>query len=105
MIKLAVGTPNLKMVLGTDAVAGAHGHNADEIVERVKQGSQKPMDALISATSMAAQSLGLDKTIGTLAAGYEADLIALSGDPLTDISAVKRVAFVMKGGKVYKHVN
>jgi imidazolonepropionase-like amidohydrolase len=105
MIKLAVATPNLKLVLGTDAVAGAHGHNADEIVERVKQGNQKPMDALISATSMAAQSLGLDKTIGTLAAGYEADLIALSGDPLTDISAVKRVAFVMKGGKVYKHVN
>lgn len=105
MIKLAVATPNLKMVLGTDAVAGAHGHNADEIVERVKQGNQKPMDALISATSMAAQSLGLDKTIGTLAAGYEADLIALSGDPLADITAVRRVAFVMKGGQVYKHVN
>jgi imidazolonepropionase-like amidohydrolase len=102
MITLAVGTPNLKMVLGTDAVAGAHGHNADEIVERVRQGGQKPMDALISATSMAAQSLGLDKTIGTLAPGYEADLIALSGDPLTDITAVTRVAFVMRAGKIYK---
>ncbi len=105
MIKLAVATPNLKMVLGTDAVAGAHGHNADEMVERVKQGNQKPMDALISATSMAAQSLGLEKTIGTLAPGFEADLIALTGDPLSDITAVTRVAFVMKGGKVYKHVN
>jgi imidazolonepropionase-like amidohydrolase len=93
------------MVLGTDAVAGAHGHNADEIVERVRQGNQKPMDALISATSMAAQSLRLEKTIGTLAAGYDADLIALNGDPLTDITAVTRVAFVMRGGKVYKHVN
>lgn len=105
MIKLAVATPNLMMVLGTDAVAGAHGHNADEIVERVRQGNQKPMDAIISATSLAARSLALDKSIGTLAAGYEADLVGLNGDPMTDITAVKRVAFVMKGGKVYKHVN
>jgi imidazolonepropionase-like amidohydrolase len=92
------------MVLGTDAVAGAHGHNADEIVERVRQGNQKPMDAIVSATSLAAKSMHLDKAIGTLAAGYEADLVALDGDPLTDITAVTRVAFVMKGGKVYKHV-
>ena len=102
MIKKAVATPNLKLVLGTDAVAGAHGHNADEIVERVRQGNQKPMDAIVSATSMAARSLNLDKTIGTLAAGYEADIVGLDGDPLTDITAVTRVAFVMKGGKVYK---
>jgi imidazolonepropionase-like amidohydrolase len=102
MIKKAVATPNLKLVLGTDAVAGAHGRNADEIVERVRLGNQKPMDAIISATSMAAQSLGLGKTIGTLAPGYEADLVAVEGDPLTDITAVTRVAFVMKGGKVYK---
>jgi imidazolonepropionase-like amidohydrolase len=102
MIKKAVATPNLKLVVGTDAVAGAHGHNADEIVERVRQGNQKPMDAIVSATSMSAKSLGLDKMIGTLAAGYDADVIALDGDPLTDITAVTRVAFVMKGGKVYK---
>jgi imidazolonepropionase-like amidohydrolase len=102
MIKKAVTTPNLKLVLGTDAVAGAHGHNADEIVERVRQGNQKPMDAIVSATSMAAKSLNLDRAIGTLAAGYEADLIAVDGDPLTDITAVTRVAFVMKAGKVYK---
>ena len=76
MIKKAVATPNLKLVLGTDAVAGAHGHNADEIVARVRQGNQRPMDAIVSATSMAAKSLHLDKSIGTLAAGYEADLIA-----------------------------
>jgi len=104
MIKKAMATPNLKLVLGTDAVAGAHGHNADEIVERVRQGGQKPMDAIVSATSLAAKSLRLDKTVGTLAPGYEADLIAVDGDPLTDISAVTRVVFVMKGGKVYKHV-
>jgi imidazolonepropionase-like amidohydrolase len=99
--KAQVATPKLMMVLGTDAV-GAHGHNADEIVERVRQGGQKPMDALISATSMAAKSLRLDKAIGTLAAGYEADIVGLDGDPLTDITAVTRPAFVMKGGKVYR---
>jgi imidazolonepropionase-like amidohydrolase len=102
MIKKAVATPNLKMVLGTDAVAGAHGHNADEIVARVKQGNQKPMDAILSATSMAAKSLRLDKSIGTLAPGYEADIVALDGDPTADITAVTRVAFVMRGGKIYK---
>src|SRR6266576_5551280 len=95
MIKKAVATPNLKMVLGTDAVAGAHGHNADEIIARVRQGNQKPMDAILSATSMAARSLKMDTTIGTLAPGYEADLIAIDGDPATDITAVTRVAFVM----------
>jgi imidazolonepropionase-like amidohydrolase len=104
MIKKAIATPNLKLVLGTDAVAGAHGHNADEIVERVRQGNQKPMDAIVSATSLAAKSLRLEKTTGTLAPGFEADLIAVDGDPLSDITAVTRVVFVMKGGKVYKHV-
>jgi imidazolonepropionase-like amidohydrolase len=105
MIKRAVATPKLMMVMGTDAVAGAHGHNADEIVERVRQGDQKPMDAIIGATSLAARSMNLDKSIGTLAPGYEADLIAIDGDPAADISAVTRVAFVMKGGKVYKNVS
>ena len=81
MIKKAVATPKLKMVIGTDAVAGAHGHNADEIVARVRQGGQKPMDAIVSATSLAARSMRLDKTIGTLAPGYEADIVALDGDP------------------------
>ena len=69
----------------------------------MRQGGQKPMDAIISATSMAAKSMRLDKTIGTLAAGYEADIVGLSGDPVTDITAVTRVAFVMKGGRVYKN--
>ena len=104
MIKNAVATPNLKLVMGTDAVAGAHGRNADEIVERVRQGAQKPMDAIVGATSLAAQSLRLEKTIGTIATGLEADIVAVDGDPLTDITAVSRVVFVMKGGTVYKHV-
>jgi len=104
MIKKAVATPKLMMVIGTDAVAGAHGHNADEIVARVRQGGQKPMDAIVSATSLAARSMRLEKTIGTLAPGYEADIIALDGDPTSDINAVKRVAFVMRAGKVYKSI-
>jgi imidazolonepropionase-like amidohydrolase len=104
MIKKAVATPKLMMVIGTDAVAGAHGHNADEIVARVRQGGQKPMDAIVSATSLAARSMRLEKTIGTLAPGYEADIIALDGDPTSDINAVKRVAFVMRAGRVYKNI-
>jgi imidazolonepropionase-like amidohydrolase len=102
MIKKAVATPGLKLVMGSDAVAGSHGRNADELVERVRQGGQRPMDAIISATSLAAESLRLEKMIGTLAPGFEADLIAVDGDPTKDITALTRVAFVMKGGKVYK---
>jgi imidazolonepropionase-like amidohydrolase len=60
------------------------------------------MDAIISATSLSAQSLGLGDTIGTIAPGKEADIIAVDGDPTADITAVTRVRFVMKGGKVYK---
>ncbi len=104
LIKKAVATPNLKIVMGTDAVAGAHGHNADELVERVRQGGQKPMDAIISATSLAAESMRLQATIGSLVAGHEADIIVVDGDPTTDITALTRVVFVMRGGKVYKNV-
>ncbi len=91
----------LKMPMGTDAVAGAHGQNAREIIARVKAG-QAPKDSLIGATSLAAESLGLGTTIGTLASGFEADIVALNGDPLTKIDAVRDVKFVMKGGRVYR---
>src|SRR5262245_36146577 len=103
MIKKAVATPGLKLVMGTDANAGAHGQNADELLARVKEGGQKPMDAIISATSLTAKSLGMDTIIGSIAPGMEADIIAVEGNPTTDITAVKRVAFVMRGGKVYKN--
>jgi len=102
MIRKAVATPGLKLVMGSDAVAGAHGRNADELVERVRLGGQRPMDALISATSLAAESLNLNHTIGRLAPGYRADIIAVDGDPTTDITAFTRVVFVMRDGKVYK---
>ena len=103
MIRKAVATPGLKMVMGTDANAGAAGRNADELVARVKDGGQKPMDAVISATSLSAKSLNLEGMIGSIAPGMEADLIGVEGDPTKDITALTRVAFVMKGGKVYKN--
>jgi imidazolonepropionase-like amidohydrolase len=102
LIRRAVATPGLKLVMGSDAVAGAHGRNADELVERVRQGRQAPMDAIVSATSRAAESLGLEKTIGRLAPGYQADIIAVDGDPASDIRAVTRVVFVMRGGTIHK---
>ena len=88
---------------GTDALAGAHGRNTDELVARVRIGRQRPMDAIVSATSLAAESLGLGDRIGTLARGYEADLIAVPGDALADIVALRNVRFVMKGGVVFKY--
>jgi imidazolonepropionase-like amidohydrolase len=91
----------LKMPMGTDAVAGAHGQNAREIIARVAAG-QKSMDAIIGATSLAAESMNLGDTIGTLKAGFEADIVAVTGDPTKDIAALKNVTFVMKGGRVYR---
>jgi imidazolonepropionase-like amidohydrolase len=94
---------NVKIVLGTDGVAGAHGRNAEEFIYRVKDGGDKPMDAITAGTSMAAESLGMAGQIGVIADGLQADLVAVNGDPLTDITAVRRVAFVMKGGKIYRY--
>lgn len=91
----------VRMPMGTDAVAGGHGENAREIVARVKAG-QSTTGALIGATSLAADSLGLGTTIGTLAPGFEADIVAVPGDAIADISNVHHTKFVMKGGKVYK---
>ena len=91
----------LRMPLGTDAVAGAHGQNAREAVARVNAG-QRPMDAIVSATSLAAESMGLGKMIGRLAPGFEADVIAIKGDPTRNIDALRAVIFVMKGGKIHK---
>jgi imidazolonepropionase-like amidohydrolase len=95
----------VKVVFGTDAVAGAHGRNAEEFIYRVRDGHDAPMDTLKSATSVAAESLGLGDRIGTIAAGFEADLVATDGNPLEDITAVRRVVFVMKGGKVYRNAH
>lgn len=102
MFKHALATKNLKIVFGTDAVAGAHGRNAEEFIYRVQAG-QDAMDALVAANARAAESLNLQGEIGAIGPGLQADIIALDGDPLKDITAVRRVVFVMKGGKVYKN--
>jgi imidazolonepropionase-like amidohydrolase len=103
MFKMAIRHKNLKINMGTDAVAGAHGQNAREIVYRVAKLGQGAMDAIMAATSLNAEALGLADRIGSLAPGMAADLIAVDGDPLTDITALARVAFVMKGGVVYRN--
>ena len=103
VFRRALATPGLKTVFGTDAVAGAHGRNWEELIFRVEKGGQDPMAALVSATSLAAASLGLADRIGTLAPGMEADLVGVSGDPSRDITALRRVHFVMKGGVVHRN--
>jgi len=102
MFKKALATPKLKIVYGTDAVAGAHGHNVEEAIVRVQKGGQKPMDAIVSLTSLSAESLGMKDTIGAVAKGLEADLVAVDGDPLADITALRKVVFVTRGGRVLR---
>lgn len=89
----------LRMPLGTDAVAGAHGQNAREALARVAAG-QRPVDAVISATSLAAESIGMATSLGRLAPGYLADIIAVTGDPTVNIAALRSVTFVMAQGRV-----
>jgi imidazolonepropionase-like amidohydrolase len=105
VFRRALATPGLKVVFGTDAVAGAHGRNWEELIFRVKQGGQDPMQAIVSATSLAAESLGLGESLGAVAPGMEADLIALDGDPRRDITALRSVVFVMRSGRIYRNLS
>ena len=100
LVRKALQVPGLKVLYGTDATAGAHGRNAEDLICWVREAGATPMRALVAATSVNAAALGLGDEIGTLAPGFEADLIALDGNPLEEIEAVRRVRFVMKGGKV-----
>ena len=104
LVRRAMKIPGLKIVFGTDAVAGAHGRNAEEFIDRVSDAGVDPMAALVSANSLAADAMRMGDQIGSIAPGHEADIIALDGDPLKDITAVRRVVFVMKGGVVYKNL-
>lgn len=101
--KQALKIPGLKIVFGSDALAGSHGRNAEEFIDRVRDGGADPMAAMISANSLAAEALGMGDKIGSIAPGLEADIIALEGDPVKDITAVRRVVFVMRAGIVYKN--
>ena len=91
-----------KVVFSTDATAGAHGRNADEFIGRVQHCGMTPMASLASANSLAAEAIGMGDRLGALAPGYDADIIAVDGDPVADITATRRVVFVMRGGVVYK---
>jgi imidazolonepropionase-like amidohydrolase len=102
-MKQALKIPGLKIVFGSDALAGSHGRNAEEFIDRVRDGGVDPMAAIVSANSLAAEAMGISDQIGSIAPGLQADIIALDGDPLKDITAVRRVLFVMKGGVVYKN--
>jgi len=93
----------LKIVFGTDALAGMHGHNVEDLINRVLEGGVAPMDALVSANSLAAEAMKMTDQIGALAPGLEADIIAVNGDPLRDITVTRQVIFVMKGGVVYRN--
>src|SRR5205809_7902356 len=98
-IRMALATPGLKVVYGTDAVAGADGHNAEDLVCRVQKAGEAPMHAIQAATSLNAEALGLAQQIGAIAPGLEADIVAVDGDPLRDITALRRVSFVMQAGR------
>jgi imidazolonepropionase-like amidohydrolase len=102
-LRRAAKVKGLKIVFGSDALAGLHGRNAEEFINRVRDCGVDPMAALVSANSLAAEAMGMADQIGSIAPGLQADIIALDGDPLKDITAVRRVVFVMKGGVVYKH--
>lgn len=102
-MKRAAKVQGLKIVFGSDALAGSHGRNAEEFVERVRDAGVDPMAAMVSANSVGAEALGMSNQIGSITPGLQADIIALDGDPLKDITAVRRVVFVMKGGVVYKN--
>jgi imidazolonepropionase-like amidohydrolase len=95
---LAAGIP---VPFSTDAGVFPHGQNARELTLRVREG-EPPMQALVSATKLSAQVMGWEDRIGTVEPGKYADLIAVEGDPLADISLLERVQWVMKGGVVYR---
>lgn len=91
----------VRIAFGTDAGVSKHGRNADEFELMVQHG-MTPMTAIEAATVNAADLLGLSQEIGTLEPGKRADLIAVAGDPLADVTALKSVAFVMRDGRIYR---
>jgi imidazolonepropionase-like amidohydrolase len=97
----AAHAAGVKMIFGTDGGVYPNGNNAKQFVTMVEWG-MTPMQAIQSATSVAAEALGRSKDVGAIAPGRYGDLIAVSGDPLSDVKILQDVKFVMKGGVVYK---
>ena len=91
----------VKILFGTDTGVSAHGDNAREFVLMVEAG-MPAMAAIQSATSVPAKFLGIDDRLGSVQVGKIADLVAVSGDPLADITAMQRLHFVMKDGVVHR---
>lgn len=89
------------IVFGTDTGVSAHGDNAQEFALMV-EGGMPPMEAIQSATRVAAEFLGIAERYGSLVAGKQADIVAVPGNPLDDIHKMEQVSFVMKAGEIYK---
>jgi imidazolonepropionase-like amidohydrolase len=102
---LAAATKGMKIMMGSGADGGTyvHGTQALDFEMLVKYGGLTPLRALQAATTINAEALGWQDQIGSIDKGKYADLIAVSGDPLADITELQRVKFVMKGGKVIKN--
>jgi imidazolonepropionase-like amidohydrolase len=92
----------VKIALGTDAGVGKHGTNAHEFVLMTTWGGMSPMESIVAGTSSGAKLLGWDEHVGSLTPGKWADIVAVPGDPLKDITNMEKALFVMKGGAVYK---
>jgi imidazolonepropionase-like amidohydrolase len=86
-------------VFGTDAAVYPHGRNGEEFAQLVEHGGMSPVEAIASATTAAARLLGMENEIGRIAPGFSADLIAVAGDPLTDVTRLEHVDFVMVRGR------
>jgi imidazolonepropionase-like amidohydrolase len=104
-VRIASATKGMKIMLGSgaDGATYAHGTQALDFEALVKRGGLTPVRAMQAATTINAEVLGWQDQIGSIDKGKYADLIAVSGDPLSDITELQRVKFVMKGGKVIKN--
>ncbi|MGA2213875.1 MAG: amidohydrolase family protein [Bryobacteraceae bacterium] len=104
-VRLAAATEGMKIMLGSgaDGATYPHGTQALDFEALVKRGGLSPARAIQAATTIDAEALGWQDQIGSIDQGKYADLIAVSGDPLADISELQRVRFVMKGGKVFRN--
>jgi imidazolonepropionase-like amidohydrolase len=102
---MAAATPGIKMMVGSgaDGSTFAHGTQALEFVDLVKRGGMTPVRVLQAGTMTNAEAMGWKDQIGSIDKGKFADVIAVSGDPLADITELQRVKFVMKGGKVIRN--